>query len=263
MKVQLLGTGASDGIPNVFCSCECCADYRLRFEVRTPTSALIDGTLLIDPGPEAPRQVSRLGGDLIGLEAILAGHAHHDHLDPSLLMHRSWVSTTPLLFAGPQPTVDAAKAWIDPDQTTVTFQVLTAGDEIQLGRHRVEALAANHNAMGEALLYLVSDASSTLLYATDTGPLPASTKEKLAGRQVDLVLLEETFGHLEGKGDQHLNLRTFAETLRDLRQLGALTDKTRVVAIHLGHDNPPLAELQIALRSCGAEALPDGSIIVC
>ena len=42
MEVLLLGTGAADGIPNVFCDCRTCTDYRDRGELRTPTSVLID-----------------------------------------------------------------------------------------------------------------------------------------------------------------------------------------------------------------------------
>ena len=45
--------------------------------------------------------MSRYGRDLTGLVAVLAGHAHSDHLDPALLMHRSWVTQAPLEVVGP------------------------------------------------------------------------------------------------------------------------------------------------------------------
>ena len=47
-----------------------------------------------------------------------------------------------------------------------------------------------------------------------------------------------------------------------LRELGVADARTRVVAIHLGHDNPPLAGLRTELAGIGAEALPDGSVIL-
>jgi adenosylcobinamide kinase/adenosylcobinamide-phosphate guanylyltransferase len=261
MEVLLLGTGSSDGIPNTFCRCATCTDYRARGEVRTNTSVLVDSRLLIDPGPEAPRQVTRCGRDLADLPVILAGHAHDDHLDPSLLMHRSWVTAAPLVVAGPAPVVASSRQWLDPDQQTVTFTTLTAGDDVQLDRYRVLAIPANHRAFGEALCYLVDDGTDALLYLTDTGPLPEAAWTALAGRSVGLVLLEETFGPAEGKGDHHHNLRTFATTVARLRDLGVADARTRVVAIHLGHDNPPLAELRPELARIGAEALPDGSVI--
>lgn len=261
MEILLLGTGAADGIPNVFCTCATCADYRSRGELRTPTSILIDGRLLVDPGPEAPRQVSRYGRDLSGCDGILVGHAHDDHLDPSLLMHRSWVSAAPLAFVGPAPVIELSQRWLEPDQTIVAFRTVTAGDAVTVAGYQVEALRANHEAYGEALVYRISDASASLLYLTDTGVLPEATLAAVAGRRVDLVLLEETFGLAEGKGDQHHNLRTFADTITELRRRGVVDDRTRVVPIHQGHDNPPLPQLRQQLAALGAEVLPDGAVI--
>jgi adenosylcobinamide kinase/adenosylcobinamide-phosphate guanylyltransferase len=261
MEVLLLGTGSSDGIPNAFCRCATCTDYRARGELRTNTSVLVDGRLLIDPGPEAPRQATRFGHDLADLPAILAGHAHDDHLAPSALMHRSWVTDAPLVVAGPAPVITASRAWLDPHQTSVTFTELTAGDQMRLDGYRVLALPAYHHALGEALCYLIGDGSTVLLYLTDTGPLPDATWQLLDGHRADLVLLEETFGTAEGKGEHHHNLRTFAETVGRLRQVGIADARTRVVATHLGHDNPPLTELRTELAKIGAEVLPDGSVI--
>jgi len=130
-----------------------------------------------------------------------------------------------------------------------------------LAGYQVTALTANHEAFGEALCYLISDGVSSLLYATDTGLLPVQTLATLRDCTVDLVLLEETFGVRGDKGDQHLCLDTFAQTVDALRDLGVVAPSTRVVAVHLGHDNPPLTDLRIRLAGCGAEALPDGSLL--
>lgn len=262
MEVVLLGTGAADGIPNPFCRCATCTDHRDRGEVRTPTSVLVDGRLLIDPGPEAPRQVTRLGRDLTGLTAVLAGHAHSDHLDPALLMHRGWVTDTPLWVVGPAPVIAWSRQWLDGDQTAIGFTTVTAGDSVEVAGYRVQVLAANHEAFGEACCYLIEDGTSALLYATDTGLLPESTLAALVGRRVDLVLLEETFGPRTDKGERHLNLVTFATTLGALRAIGVIDDRSRVIAVHLAHDNPPLAELRAVLAEVGAEVLPDGAVIV-
>ncbi len=261
MEILLLGTGASDGIPNPFCGCATCHDYRRRGELRTNTSVLIDDRLLIDPGPEAPRQVSRFGRDLRRLQAVLAGHAHHDHLDPSFLMYRGWVTEAPLRMVGPEPVTSSCRHWL-PEDTAVELDTVTAGDQIQVAGYQVEVVATNHHAFGEAVGYRIERDGSSLLYLTDTGLLPEPTLARLAGRRVDLVLLEETFGSHSGKGEQHLHLGTFAETVTALRDRGVIDDLTRVVAIHLGHDNPPLAELREALAGCGAEVLPDGASIL-
>lgn len=261
MEVLLLGTGAADGIPNPFCRCGTCDDHRARGELRTPTSVLVDGRLWLDPGPEAPRQVTRFGRDLTGLAAVLAGHAHSDHLDPAFLMHRGWVTGEALEVVGPEPVVAWSRQWLDGDHP-IRFTTVTSGADLEVAGYRVRVVAANHEAFGEAVCYLISDGSSTLLYATDTGLLPESSMRLLAGRRADLVLLEETFGPRTDKGDRHLNLATFADTVTALREAGVVGPGSRVVAVHLGHDNPPLAELSAALAECGAEVCADGTVLV-
>ena len=61
MRVVTLGTGAADGWPNPFCGCAACGAVRGTADARGQTSALVDGTLLLDRGPDAPRPAARLG----------------------------------------------------------------------------------------------------------------------------------------------------------------------------------------------------------
>ena len=60
--------------------------------LRSQTSALLDGTLLLDCGPETPHAAQRAGLDLTGLRHVLLTHAHPDHCAPAFLLFRSWVS---------------------------------------------------------------------------------------------------------------------------------------------------------------------------
>ncbi len=258
MRLVLLGTGSADGVPNPWCECETCADQRPRGR-RSPTSVLVDGTLLLDCGPEAPGNATRFGQTLARVRAVVIGHAHHDHLDPAFLLHRSWVSEQPLQVLGPAPVITAVRDWLAPGQTAVRLRELTAGDVVDLDGHRLTALAANHEAFGEALVYLVEDGSRRLLYATDTGLLPSATLAALRGVALDALLLEETFGTRTDLGQDHLDLTRFAATLAALREAGTVHAGTQVVAVHLSHHNPPLAELAEELARHGASVHPDGA----
>ncbi len=79
MRVRLLGTGTSQGIPIIGCHCPVCTstderDHRLR------TSALVevDGVnILIDAGPDLRQQLLRCG--VTRLDALLLTHEHKDH----------------------------------------------------------------------------------------------------------------------------------------------------------------------------------------
>ncbi len=259
MWVKLLGTGSADGLPNPWCRCPTCAEARTAGMVRSNTSVLVDGRLLLDCGPEAPRQAVRFGSDLAAVEVVAIGHAHHDHMDPSFLLYRSWVDDRPLQVFGPPAVIAQCQAWLDPDQSGVTLRELAAGEVIGAAGYSLTVLEARHHAFGKAVVYLVDDGSSRLLYATDTGLLPAATMAALRDARLDLLLLEETFGTKIDGGEAHLHLATFAEQLDQLRSIGAVTPATQVVAIHLSHHNPPLAELREALATMGAVLYPDGT----
>lgn len=47
-----------------------------------------------------------------------------------------------------------------------------------------------------------------------------------------------------------------------LRAAGAIGPATEIVAVHLGHDAPPGAELDRRLAAAGARAVPDGTTLV-
>ena len=64
MRVHLLGTGAADGLPNPFCRCLTCDEARIRGAVRARSSALVNGVILIDPGPDVAQSIARIGRDL-------------------------------------------------------------------------------------------------------------------------------------------------------------------------------------------------------
>ncbi|HEY7857331.1 MAG TPA: MBL fold metallo-hydrolase, partial [Candidatus Nanopelagicales bacterium] len=90
MEVLLLGTGAADGWPNPWCTCVSCAWARRTGAVRSHTAALVDGTLLLDCGPDVPRQADRAGVGLCEVRAVLLTHGHWDHTGPAALLTRAW-----------------------------------------------------------------------------------------------------------------------------------------------------------------------------
>ncbi|HET9500473.1 MAG TPA: MBL fold metallo-hydrolase, partial [Marmoricola sp.] len=256
--VLLLGTGSADGWPNPFCGCASCTAERAAARLRGQTSALVDGTLLLDCGPETPRAAERLHADLTGLRHVLITHAHPDHCSPAFLLFRSWVGDAPLDVVGPADVIEQARMWVAPD-SPVQFVTVSPGDRLGLGAYDVRVLQARHD--GDAVLYDVGTPDTRLLYATDTGPLPDATLEAVRDAAFDLVLLEETFGDHTSHGTDHLDLATFPAQVRRLREVGALTQDTDLVAVHLSHHNPPTPELDRRLSAWGARTVPDGSVI--
>ena len=251
MRITMLGSGSSDGWPNPWCSCRSCASAAEQRVVRGQTSVLIDDRLLVDIGPEAPRAALRQGRSLASVAAVLVTHGHLDHHFPQAWVWRGWsADPRPLTVVAPLRVLEAAS--FDP---TVTALPVTPGDVVEVAGYTVRVLSAEHPA--PAVLYdITGPDGARLLYATDTGVLPPATVEATTGRAYDVVLLELTGTPIPS----HLDLDSWPQQLDRLRAVGAVTAQTQVVAVHLGHHNPPPAELDRQLAALGATAARDGDV---
>ena len=79
MKVTFLGTGTSQGVPVIACSCEVCSslDYRDK-RLRTSVLVEVDGVnLVVDTGPDFRQQM--LNEKVTKLDAVVYTHEHKDH----------------------------------------------------------------------------------------------------------------------------------------------------------------------------------------
>ncbi len=80
IKVTVLGSGTSKGVPEIGCSCATCRstdpkDKRLRASVLIETHGM---RILIDASPDLRQQALRLG--ISRLDAVLLTHQHYDHV---------------------------------------------------------------------------------------------------------------------------------------------------------------------------------------
>ena len=80
MKITVLGSGTSQGVPIITCDCEVChssdpKDRRLRTSILVETDST---TICIDAGPDFRYQMLR--ANVKKLDAILITHEHKDHI---------------------------------------------------------------------------------------------------------------------------------------------------------------------------------------
>lgn len=80
LRITVLGSGTSSGVPTIGCSCEVCHSTDPRDKRLRPSVLLqFDGhSVLIDTTPDFRAQVLRVG--LQRLDAVLYTHAHADHI---------------------------------------------------------------------------------------------------------------------------------------------------------------------------------------
>lgn len=80
MKLILLGTGSSEGVPVLGCKCAVCVSNK-PFNIRCRQSLYIESKstkLVIDPGQDFRYQM--FSNNLVYLDAILVTHSHFDHI---------------------------------------------------------------------------------------------------------------------------------------------------------------------------------------
>lgn len=80
MRITVLGSGTSQGVPVIACNCHVCQsedpkDYRRRCSILVEQA---DTTLVIDTGPDFREQMLR--AKVIDLDAVVFTHEHKDHV---------------------------------------------------------------------------------------------------------------------------------------------------------------------------------------
>ena len=186
--LELLGTGTSQGIPVVGCTCAVCRsddehDKRLR------CAALLrrgETTVLIDCGPDIRMQLLRAG--VSDVDAVLITHDHNDHIigldDLRPIIFRR---THPVRIFAERRVADSIRKRFayafekHPYPGAPRFELcdLEAGQWLHIGElPPIEALRIMHGS-----LPILGFRCGPVAYLTDVKEVPAETRKSLLGLQ--------------------------------------------------------------------------------
>lgn len=184
MKITFLGTGAADWPLNK-------PDEYTEF--RRFSSALIDDTLLIDPGPQVLEALEDLGKSPAKIQYVINTHRHDDHFS--------------------QETLDFFEA------LGAEFIPLTDGDVKVIGQYTVRAYKGNHATCENTVHFMISDNTRTIFYGLDGAWLSYNEAQAIKTYQPDFAVLDATIG--DAAGDyrifEHNNLAMVLEMQKALR----------------------------------------------
>lgn len=226
MTVTFLGTGTSQGVPVIGCTCAVCLslDYR---DKRLRTSVLIetgDQTLIFDTGPDFRQQMLR--EDVRRLDAVIFTHAHRDHtagLDDVRAYNFMQNADMPVYGTDAvlaQLRIEYAYAFATEYYPGIPRLSLfpIAEDDFSINGLDVTPLPVMHLRL-PVLGFRIGDFS----YVTDANFIPDETKEKMKGTRTLVLNALQREAHIS-----HFNLE---QALRVVEELNA----ERAYFTHISH----------------------------
>ena len=272
MKIKYLGTGASEGIPSLFCKCPVCqsAIKNGGKDVRSRNQALIDDKILVDFPPDTFMHIVHGGLDLQSIHTCIVTHSHGDHLYTSDIWARKKAVSpildnegTPLDFYATSVGYEKIAALIknnEIEDDRVTANLIKAFEPFSAEGYDITPVRADHSPNTDPVLFIIEKDGKAIFYANDTGRLPAETVEYLknCGKHFDLVSFDCTNGF--NSGDRfHMNFKACSDTKQMLCDLGLCDKDTKWVITHLCHNcGGTREELEAEAEKLGFIAAYDG-----
>lgn len=234
MRIKILGSGTSTGVPEVGCTCPVCVSDDLR-DRRLRAAALIctdDATLLVDCGPDFRQQM--LSTPFGKIDGVLITHEHYDHVggldDLRTFSRLGRVS----VFAEPftagrirtrMPYCFAENRY--PGIPDIRLQEIEAGKAFRINATEVTPLRVMHGRL-PILGYRIGK----LAYITDMLTLPDETYRQLEG--VELLVLNAL------RIKPHITHQSLDEALETARRINAC----ETFLTHISHQMGLHAEVE-------------------
>ncbi len=184
MKLVFLGTGVADWFRDTAHLGDASGVNR------RCTSLLIDGVLLIDPGPDFLEALETFGCDITNVRWVLISHSHGDHYRADTLSQLA--DDHPIIVYG-----DAGYPEKLPAHKNITFIPLSCHTPRACPFGTLTAVPSTHvveDTSEQCLHFILRRNGKTLFYGPDGAWFRADTWYTLETYRLDCVILDATFG---------------------------------------------------------------------
>ncbi|MBR6182172.1 MAG: MBL fold metallo-hydrolase [Prevotella sp.] len=241
MKLTILGSGTSGGVPGVGCSCEVCQS-KDKYDKRLRSSALLEEgetRLLIDCGPDFRQQI--MGFDFKPIDAVLLTHYHFDHV-AGIDDIRPFCVFGPVNFYADKKTVKALHDTIPycfaenpyPGVPLLNLQEITPHVPLQVGNITIIPFVVMHGK-----LPIMAFRIGKLAYITDMKTIEPEEMEYLNGVETLVV-------NALKKNKPHHSHQSLEDAIAFAKNVGA----KHTYVIHMSHG--------IGRHKETSEELPEG-----
>lgn len=246
MKLTILGTGTSQGVPVIGCRCEVCQSKDER-DKRLRTSAMVevgDKRIVIDAGPDFRQQMLRTNARRI--DAILLTHEHKDHTggldDVRAFNFVDYPTIRPVDIYATARTITTIRkdfdyAFVTNKYRGVPEMRLHEIDNTQafrVGDVEIVPIRGKHSERFEVTGFRIGK----MAYMTDFKHLVDGEIEKLRGVELMIINALRFTPH-----DSHFCVAEAVEIVREIKP-------HKAYLTHMSHE--------IGLHASSAERLPDG-----
>ena len=232
MKITILGTGTSQGIPVIGCHCPVCRSTNPR-DKRLRTSLLVETettAITVDVGPDFRQQMLRYQVD--DLDGTFLTHEHNDHvagLDD--IRPYNFINQKDFPLYGLPRVLDnirerfayvfAEKKY--PGSPSAELVEIKPWDEIVFGDIRVTALPVHHGSLD-----ILGFSFGPLVYFTDVKYLDQEVIDAIRGVEILIINALHHRPH-----HSHLNLEEALELIEEIRpQKAFLTHISHTMGFH-------------------------------
>ncbi|KAH0786080.1 MBL fold metallo-hydrolase [Histomonas meleagridis] len=224
--LELLGTGSSNGVPQVGCDCERCRSTDPR-DKRSRTSAFIkfnDKSILIDCSPELHDQA--VNYNIMSIDAVLITHVHADHVF-GIDDLRSYSRTKKIPMYSTQEFIDEIRqcfSYIFTQSSQIgggkpTLELEPIKGTFDCLDIKVTAVPIIHGAID-----IVGYRFNSFAYITDCSKIPEESYELLKG-------IDTLFINAIGSIPHHSHMSIY-QTLDEIEKIGGIK---RAFIIHISH----------------------------
>lgn len=248
MRIKVLGSGASEGTPAIFCNCDSCIKARELGgkNIRTRSQFYVEDNLMIDFGDDTFYHSLNENISLSKLKHLLITHSHLDHYNPTIFRYRGGYFATELsekqlkVYSNPavkeiydqldrgKPTAEVAK--------TIEFNTMTEFVPLTTEEYKIHTVLAQHMKNEKCYMYVVEKDGKRVLFGNDSGYFPEETFEYLKGMHMDLVFLDCTFGLKSlGMMTTHMGFPENLLVKERFYENGTADDNTIFVGHHFAH----------------------------
>lgn len=243
IKITILGTGTSQGVPVIGCDCEVCQsidakDKRLRVSILISDG---DTNIVVDSGPDFRQQMLR--ADVKKLDAIIYTHQHNDHIigldDVRPFNFQNWEDM--LLFATKAVQKDLKERFAYafatenkyPGAPMLKLQTISKDKPFQIKEIKITPIEVMHGKL-PVLGFRIKD----FVYLTDLNWISEAELKKLEG--VKILILDALH---KKKHHSHFNL---SQAMEMAERIGA----KKTYFTHMSH--------RMGLHNKVSKELPEG-----